>query len=66
MNLPEQECVGEWCPVFLNLWRPSRECIGRYDNIKVISLNPELFSRLSEIGRIAIKSGVRLRQFLSS
>ncbi len=65
MNLPKQECVGEWCPTFLNLRRPSRECIGRHNGIKVIPLNPESFSRLSEIGQTARESGARLRRLLS-
>lgn len=66
MNLPQQECVGEWCPVLSNLRRPSMECVGLYHNIKVISLNSELFPRLSEIGRVATASGARLRRFLCS
>jgi len=66
MNLPKQGCVGEWCPTFSNLRRPSRECIGRYDNLKVIPLNPESFSYLGQIEQMAIRGGVRLRQLLSS
>lgn len=66
LKLPEQECVGEWCLTLSNLWRPSRECIGRHDNLKVIPLNLEFFSYLGQIEQMAIKSGVRLRKLLSS
>lgn len=66
MDLPKEECAGEWCPVLSNLRRPSKECVGRYDNLKVIPLNAELFFHLSEIGRAATASGVYLRWLLSS
>lgn len=65
MNLRKQECEGEWCPIFSNLQRPSKECIGRYDAIMVIPLRPELFPHMMAVCTKAEKSGERLRKFIS-
>ena len=65
MNLPEQECCGQWCPVFSNLRRPSKDCIGRYDMIKVVPVDAE-FPHLGEIEQMAIIGGMRLKQLLAS
>lgn len=66
MNLPEQECVGEWCPILSNLWRPSNEYVGQDNPVKVIPLGPEVFPRLMQIDEMAKTSGERLRKFFSS
>lgn len=66
LNLPKQECVGEWCPVFLNLRRPSNECVGRFKPIRVTPLSPEVFPHLIRVGKTADKDGAHLKQLLSS
>lgn len=66
MNLPKQECVGEFCSVLSNLRRPSNECVGKYGPVKIIPLSPEVFPYLTQVGELAEQSGVRLRQLISS
>lgn len=66
MELSKQECVGEWCPAFSNLQRPSNECVGKYDPVKVIPLSPEVFPYLTQVGKSAEQSGLRLRRLVSS
>ena len=66
MNLPKQECCGQWCPVFSNLRRPSEDCIGRYNMVKVVPVDAELFPHLGKIEQMAIMSGMHLKQLLAS
>lgn len=65
LNLPEQDCVGEWCRVFSHLRRPSSECVGRFEPIKVIPLSPEVFPHLIEVSETAEAGGVMVRELLS-
>ena len=60
LKLPEQECVGEWCPVFPNLRRQSRECVGRFEPVKTVPVSPEVFPHLMRISKEAEAGGVMI------
>lgn len=48
----QQDCVGEWCPIFPNL-RQSSDVVGITVPLKCIALSPDAFSRFSLVGKQA-------------
>ena len=63
-QVPPQECVGPWCPVVVNLQRPSSKIVGVYEAVRTVPLGPEEFSLLGMASDAGQESGERLKEFL--
>lgn len=61
MDLPKQDCVGPWCPVFLNLVRPPIWIVGVCEPIRTVPLSPEVFPLTVHAGEHGARSGAELR-----
>lgn len=63
--MKRQVCMGDFCPVFDNLQRPSQKIVGLSEGIKTVSCDKKMFNDFARISRISEESGARLRRILS-
>jgi len=62
--MKEQHCIGDFCPVFLNLRRPGL-VVGLLEHIKIAPCKAEFFASLVRIGEVAKAGGERVRKMLA-